>query len=101
MLALPRVSIDRLTVHPFRDLMEEAVMQTSGSAARRAVEALGTRGKTTRIPDEVRGVVLAYALAARAAGQSWTQQWVGSRAGAVVRKVSALSVSRVSPFVPV
>jgi hypothetical protein len=26
--------------------------------------------------------------------------WVGSRAGAVVRKVVALSVSRVSPFVP-
>jgi len=56
MLALPRVSIDRLTVHPFLELMEEAMMETSSGAARRAVEALGPRGKTTRIPGEVRGV---------------------------------------------
>ena len=73
MLALPRVSIDRLTVHHFLELMEGAVMQTSGSAARQAVEALGPRGKTTRIPGEVRGVVLAHAREARSAGQSWTQ----------------------------
>ncbi len=48
-------------------------MQTSGSAARRAVEALGTRGKTTRIPDEVRGAVLTYTSEARSAGQPWSQ----------------------------
>ncbi len=48
-------------------------METSGSAARRAVAALGTRGKTTRIPDEVRGAVLAHTSEARSAGQSWSQ----------------------------
>ncbi len=48
-------------------------MQTSCSTARSAVEALGTRGKTTRIPDEVRRVVLAHAREARAAGQPWTE----------------------------
>ena len=48
-------------------------MQTSGSAARQAVEALGPRGKTTRIPGEVRGVVLAHAREARSAGRPWTQ----------------------------
>ena len=48
-------------------------MKTSGSAARRAVEALGSRGKTTRIPDEVRVVVLGYAGEARSAGYSWRQ----------------------------
>ncbi len=73
MLALPRVSIDGLTVHHFLELKEGAVMQTSGSAARQAVEALGSRGKTTRIPGEVRGVVLAHAREARSAGKSWTQ----------------------------
>ena len=69
MLALPRVSIHRLPEHCFLELMEGAVMQTSGSAARQAVEALGPRGKTTRIPGEVRGVVLAHAREARSAGQ--------------------------------
>ena len=48
-------------------------MKVSASAARRAVQALGTRGKTTRIPDEVRFVVLDYAEEARSAGQSWSQ----------------------------
>ncbi len=48
-------------------------MKTSASEARRAVQALGTRGKTTRIPDEVRVVVLGYAGQARLAGQSWRQ----------------------------
>ena len=48
-------------------------MQTSANVARRAVQALGTRGKTTRIPDEVRFVVLKYAGEARSAGQSWKQ----------------------------
>jgi len=73
MLALPRVSIDRLTGHGFPELIEGAGMQTSGSTARSAVEALGTRGRTTRISDEVRGVVLAHAREARAAGQPWTE----------------------------
>lgn len=48
-------------------------MKTSGSAARQAVESLGSRGKTTRIPDEVRIVVLGYAGEARAEGRSWRQ----------------------------
>ena len=48
-------------------------MKRSASAARRAVEALGARGKTTRIPDEVRFVVQGYAEEARSAGQSWNE----------------------------
>jgi len=48
-------------------------MKISGSTARRAVQALGQRGKTTRIPDEVRLVVIGYAEKARSAGQSWRQ----------------------------
>ena len=48
-------------------------MQTSANAAQRAVQALGKRGKTARVPDEVRIVVLEYAGEARAAGQSWKQ----------------------------
>jgi len=39
--------------------------------ARAAVAALGARGRTSRIPDAVRGHVVAYARRARAAGQSW------------------------------
>jgi hypothetical protein len=41
--------------------------------ARAAVAALGPRGRTSRIPDAVRGRVLAYARRRRAAGQSWTR----------------------------
>lgn len=48
-------------------------MKGSARAARRAVEALGTRGKTTRIPDEVRVVVLDYAREARSSGHSWSE----------------------------
>ena len=48
-------------------------MQSSGRTARRAVRALGKRGKTTRIPDEVRRVVLAHTREARSAGQSWSE----------------------------
>jgi transposase len=48
-------------------------MKTSVSAARRAVQGLGSRGKTTRIPGEVRSVVLHYACGARASGQSWSE----------------------------
>jgi len=50
----------------------EKAMKTSASTARRAVQGLGSRGKTTRIPDEVRSVVLRYARGARASGQSWS-----------------------------
>ena len=49
------------------------MMQASGRAARRAVRALGQRGKTTRIPDDVRRVVLAHTREARSAGQSWSE----------------------------
>ncbi len=45
----------------------------SGNSARRAVQALGKRGKTTRIPDEVRTVVLEYAGEARSTGQTWSE----------------------------
>ena len=48
-------------------------MTVSANAARQSVQALGARGKTTRIPDEVRSVVLGYAEGARSAGQSWAQ----------------------------
>jgi transposase len=51
----------------------EKAMKTSASTARRAVQGLGSRGKTTRIPDEVRSVVLRYARGARASGQSWIE----------------------------
>lgn len=36
-----------------------------------AVRSLGARGRTTRIPPEVRRVVLAYADAARRGGRAW------------------------------
>jgi len=48
-------------------------MRSSASGARRVVAALGARGKTTRIPDEVRVVVQGYAEQARSGGQSWSQ----------------------------
>jgi transposase len=71
MLAPPRVSIIWEPVHRFLKPIEEVTVRISGSSARRAVQALGKRGKTTRIPDEVRSVVLAYAVEARSAGQTW------------------------------
>lgn len=46
-------------------------MRTSLAAARRALRSLGNRGRTTRIPDDVRRVVLAYADDARASGATW------------------------------
>ncbi len=48
-------------------------MKTSASAARGAVEGLGVRGKTTRIPDKVRSAVLGYAREARSSGESWSE----------------------------
>ena len=71
MLAAPRVSLIWEPVHRFLKPIEGATVKISGSSARRAVQALGHRGKTTRIPDEVRSVVLAYVGEARSAGQRW------------------------------
>lgn len=39
--------------------------------AREALQRLGRRGRTTRIPDEVREAVLAYAKHERARGVAW------------------------------
>ena len=41
------------------------------TSARGAVKALGQRGRTTRVPEAVRVVVLAYARGARSAGETW------------------------------
>jgi len=41
------------------------------SRAQKAVRKLGHRGRTTRIPDDVRAVVLAYAGAERERGMKW------------------------------
>jgi hypothetical protein len=50
-----------------------------GRAGRAAVAALGQRGRTTRIPDEVRARVLTDARGQRASGLSWT--WIARRVG--------------------
>ena len=57
----------------------------SGRTVRAAVEALGPRGRTTRIPDPIRARVVAYARQERAAGQSWARiaRTVGLSAGAL------------------
>ena len=39
--------------------------------ARRALSSLGRRGKTTKIPDPIRGVVMAYVQDARSSGRRW------------------------------
>jgi hypothetical protein len=62
-----------LKAHRFPEPIGEKAMKTSASTARRAVRGLGSRGKTTQIPDEVRSVVLRYARGARASGQSWSE----------------------------
>ena len=46
-------------------------MGTSLQGARRALARLGQRGRTTAIPDEVRQVLVAYALEQRERGKSW------------------------------
>jgi transposase-like protein len=46
-------------------------MATSLTTARRALRSLGDRGRTTRIPEEIRTVLLAYADEGRAGGESW------------------------------
>lgn len=46
-------------------------MSASLTAARRALRSLGKRGRTTRIPDEIRVVVLAYVQEGRSSGETW------------------------------
>jgi hypothetical protein len=46
-------------------------MASTLSSARRALKAPGPRGQTTRIPESVRGVVLAYVREARRIGETW------------------------------
>lgn len=46
-------------------------MPSTRSIARRALSRLGDRGRTTRIPDDVRAVVVDHAREARRAGASW------------------------------
>lgn len=47
-------------------------MGTSLQGARRALARLGERGRTSAIPDEVRQVLVAYALEQRERGRNWT-----------------------------
>jgi hypothetical protein len=46
-------------------------MPKTRTLARQAMRGLGERGVTTRIPEEVRAAVLAYADEARAGGETW------------------------------
>jgi hypothetical protein len=43
------------------------------SRAQKAVRSLGRRGRTTRIPDDVRAAILAYAGAERERGMKWRE----------------------------
>jgi hypothetical protein len=45
--------------------------------AQAAMSRLGDRGRTTRIPDDVRAVVVAFAVAARADGATWKEIGAG------------------------
>lgn len=54
-------------------------MSTSLRAARRALLSLGDRGRTTRIPADVRVLVLAYAEEGRAGGATW--ETIGEHVG--------------------
>lgn len=81
-------------------------MQVSGQTARRSVRALGKRGKTTRIPDDVRRVVLDHTREARSAGQSWAQiaETVGLSTSLLVRwngasAKKARSAGRLKPVI--
>lgn len=62
--------------------MEELARQ-----ARTAVEQLGTRGRTTRIPDDVREVVMAYVAEARSGNMAWNEisRTVGLSQSALMR----------------
>ena len=46
-------------------------MKSTLASAHHALESLGPRGQTTRIPESVREVVLAYAREAHNAGETW------------------------------
>lgn len=48
-------------------------MRDKAKAAHAALERLGVRGRTTRIPDDVRRPVLSYVTAARAERVSWRE----------------------------
>ncbi len=48
-------------------------METLENQARRAVDALGKRGKTSRVPSTVREIVLEYASEQRANGVNWRE----------------------------
>jgi hypothetical protein len=48
-------------------------MRASKERARRAVQSLGDRGVTTRVPASVREAVVAYAREARSAGAPWSE----------------------------
>jgi hypothetical protein len=54
-------------------------MRTLEKRAHDAMTKLGERGRTTRIPDEVREAVVAFAGEARSAGATWKQ--IGDRVG--------------------
>lgn len=78
------------------------MMKKQAEQARRAVSGLGRRGRTTRIPDEVRAAVLAYARRARAAGHSWRQigEAVGL-SGTIVQRWWPSPTAHRRAFVPV
>ena len=46
-------------------------MSASLTTARRALRSLGKRGRTTRIPEEIRAIVLSYADEGRTGGETW------------------------------
>ena len=48
-------------------------MRASKDRARRAVQSLGDRGVTTRVPVSVREAVVAYAREARSVGTPWSE----------------------------
>ena len=114
MLAPPRVSQRDLIVDGPFELMRRAIqMGTLLTSARRAVKALGPRGKTTRVPEGVRVVVLAYAREARSTGESWAgiaenvelsqtalQRWHSKGPRKLVRVVVELLCSEVVDLVP-
>jgi AraC-like DNA-binding protein len=87
-------------------------MARSLAEARRAVAALGTRGRTTRVPEAVRERVLEYAFAERAEDKSWAtlarelglssstlQRWASgaSRRPAPLRRVRVVGERRSEP----
>ena len=77
-------------------------MSDPGAEVRAALAALGKRGRTTRIPDEVRGLVLRYARQQRRRGVPWRtiatelnlsasvmQRWAKQHTGRRIRRAAA------------